>query len=61
MKILIDVIVTTFYIGRLPLAPGTWASIAATILWLFILFLPLFFIITGAYIWNYRKNINNRH
>ena len=36
MKILIDVIVTTFYIGRLPLAPGTWASIAATISWLFI-------------------------
>ena len=36
MKILIDVIVTTFYIGRLPLAPGTWASIASTISWLFI-------------------------
>ena len=36
MKILIDVIVTNFYIGRLPLAPGTWASIAATISWLFI-------------------------
>ena len=51
MKILIDVIVTTFYIGRLPLAPGTWASIAATISWLFIFdattsfLVPLFSII----------------
>jgi phosphatidylglycerophosphatase A len=27
---------TVFYIGRLPLAPGTWASIAATICWYYL-------------------------
>jgi len=27
---------TVFYIGKLPLAPGTWASIAATIFWYYL-------------------------
>ena len=34
MKILSDIIVTSFYIGKLPIAPGTWASAIATIIWL---------------------------
>jgi len=34
MKLITDCIVTVFYIGRLPIAPGTWASLAATICWL---------------------------
>lgn len=34
MKILSDIIVTSFYIGKLPKAPGTWASAIATIVWL---------------------------
>lgn len=34
MKILSDIIVTSFYIGKLPIAPGTWASAIATIVWL---------------------------
>ena len=34
MKILSDIIVTSFYIGKLPIAPGTWASTIATIVWL---------------------------
>ena len=51
MKILTDLIVTTFYIGKLPLAPGTWASLIATCSWLFIFdttnsfLVPLFSII----------------
>ena len=35
MKILTDLIVTTFYIGKLPFAPGTWASFFATLSWLY--------------------------
>ena len=27
---------TVFYIGKLPLAPGTWASLIATISWYFL-------------------------
>ena len=34
MRYLADCIVTMFYIGRIPLAPGSWASLAAVILWL---------------------------
>ena len=34
MKLITECIVTVFYIGRLPIAPGTWASIAATMCWL---------------------------
>ena len=34
MRNLADCIVTMFYIGRIPLAPGSWASLAAVILWL---------------------------
>ena len=36
MKILSDIIVTSFYIGKLPKAPGTWASAIATIVWLYL-------------------------
>ena len=35
MKIVTDLIVTTLYVGKLPLAPGTWASIIATFTWLY--------------------------
>ena len=35
MKILTEIIVTSFYIGKLPLAPGSWASAIATISWLY--------------------------
>ena len=34
MRYLVDCIVTMLYIGRIPLAPGSWASLAAVILWL---------------------------
>ncbi len=34
MRYLVDCIVTMFYIGRIPFAPGSWASLAAVILWL---------------------------
>ena len=70
MKILIDVIVTTFYIGRLPLAPGTWASIAATISWLFIfdatnsILVPLYSIIlffVGVYFSHLSLKKSNDH
>ena len=70
MKILIDVIVTTFYIGKLPLAPGTWASIAATISWLFIFdattsfLVPLFSIIlffVGIYFSHLSLKKSNDH
>ena len=27
---------TVFYLGKLPLAPGTWTSLVATIVWYFI-------------------------
>ena len=33
MKLITECIVTVFYIGRLPIAPGTWASMAATFCW----------------------------
>ena len=70
MKILIDVIVTTFFIGRLPLAPGTWASIAATISWLFIfdatnsILVPLYSIIlffVGVYFSHLSLKKSNDH
>ena len=70
MKILIDVIVTTFYIGKLPLAPGTWASIAATISWLFIfdatnsILVPLYSIIlffVGVYFSHLSLKKSNDH
>ena len=35
-KILAEWIGTVFYIGKLPLAPGTWTSLVATISWYFI-------------------------
>ena len=34
MRYLADCIVTMLYIGIIPLAPGSWASLAAVILWL---------------------------
>lgn len=34
MRYLVDCIVTMLYIGRIPFAPGSWASLAAVILWL---------------------------
>ena len=34
MRYLADCIVTMLYIGRIPLAPGSWASLVAVILWL---------------------------
>lgn len=37
MKILVELLATVFYMGRLPLAPGTWASLLAAVL---VLLLP---------------------
>ena len=34
MRYLADCIITMFYIGRIPFAPGSWASLVAVILWL---------------------------
>ncbi len=43
---------TVFYIGKLPLAPGTWGSIAALIAWYILKpywIDPLFLLITGVF------------
>ena len=40
---------------------GDFIGLPVRILWLFFSLLPLFFVITGAYILYYRKNIKNRH
>lgn len=41
MNRLIMALATGFYIGRIPTAPGTWASLAAILPWLLIKDLPL--------------------
>ena len=46
-----EVIGTMFYIGKIPLAPGTWGSLVALLLWYFIkpkIIDPLFLLITGG-------------
>ena len=46
-----EIICTVFYIGKLPLAPGTFGSLAALVCWFFIkpsLSDPLFLLITGG-------------
>ena len=46
-----EIICTVFYIGKLPLAPGTFGSLAALICWFFIkpsLSDPLFLLINGG-------------
>ena len=46
-----DIICTVLYIGKLPLAPGTFGSLAALVCWFFIkpsLSDPLFLLITGG-------------
>jgi len=46
-----EIIGTMFYIGKLPLAPGTWGSLAALLLWYLIkpnIIDPLFLLITGG-------------
>ena len=36
IRIFAEWICTVFYLGKLPLAPGTWTSLVATITWYFI-------------------------
>lgn len=46
-----ELIGTVFYIGRMPLAPGTWGSLAALFAWYFlkpIMIDPLFLLVTGG-------------
>ena len=46
-----EIMGTMFYIGKLPLAPGTWGSLAALLLWYLIkpnIIDPLFLLITGG-------------
>tara|TARA_A100001011_G_C14180853_1_gene786826 strand:+ start:26 stop:484 length:459 start_codon:yes stop_codon:yes gene_type:complete len=46
-----EVIGTMFYIGKIPLAPGTWGSLVALLLWYLIkpkIIDPLFLLITGG-------------
>ena len=46
-----EIICTVFYIGKFPLAPGTFGSLAALVCWFFIkpsLSDPLFLLITGG-------------
>ena len=46
-----EIIGTMFYIGKLPLAPGTWGSLVALLLWYLIkpkIIDPLFLLITGC-------------
>jgi len=70
MKIITDFIVTIFYIGKLPFAPGTWASIMATVIWLFLFnsansyLLPIFSIILliiGTYFSHLSLKKSNDH
>ena len=35
-RVTAELIGTVFYIGKLPLAPGTWASIFAVLSWYFL-------------------------
>ena len=46
-----QIIGTMFYIGKIPLAPGTWGSLVALLLWYLIkpkIIDPLFLLITGG-------------
>ena len=46
-----EIISTVFYVGRLPIAPGTWGSLIALICWYIIkpaISDPLFLLITGG-------------
>ena len=46
-----EIISTVFYIGKLPIAPGTFGSLAAFLCWYFIkpeISDPLFLLITGG-------------
>ena len=46
-----EIIGTMFYIGKIPLAPGTWGSLTALLLWYLIkpkIIDPLFLLITGG-------------
>ena len=46
-----EIIGTMFYIGKIPLAPGTWGSLVALLLWYLIkpkIIDPLFLLITGG-------------
>ena len=46
-----EIIGTMFYIGKIPLAPGTWGSLVALLLWYSIkpeIIDPLFLLITGG-------------
>ena len=46
-----EIIGTMFYIGKMPLAPGTWGSLVALLLWYLIkpkIIDPLFLLITGG-------------
>ena len=48
---LAEIIGTVFYIGKLPVAPGTWGSFAALVSWYFLkpfISDPLFLLITGG-------------
>ena len=44
---------TFFYLGKLPIAPGSWGSLGALILWIFVppsLYIQSLIIIIGFYI-----------
>ena len=48
---IVEIISTVFYVGRLPIAPGTWGSLIALICWYIIkpaISDPLFLLITGG-------------
>ena len=48
---LAELIGTVVYIGRMPIAPGTWGSLAALLTWYIVkpaLSDPLFLLITGG-------------
>ena len=48
---LAELIGTGFYVGRLPIAPGTWGSLAALLVWYIVkpaINDPLFLLITGG-------------
>ena len=61
-------VATFFYLGKLPFAPGSWGSLGALLLWLFLpisfpihLFVIVFFFVLGVYSSNKMAKYLNDH
>ena len=70
MKILSDLFLTVFYIGKLPIAPGTWSSLFSVTIWflffktthpLFLCILSCLLLLIGVLACNYDLKKSNNH